>query len=89
MPQIWLTFEKIADLFYCDTAGARRRVIANQWERRRRSEASVGTQGSIRPGRFTAGLVRHNMPGKWQGDDGPASAGHPWFHWRWSRAVPP
>jgi hypothetical protein len=35
MPQIWLTFEEIADLFYCDTAGARRRVIANQWERRR------------------------------------------------------
>jgi hypothetical protein len=35
MPQLWLTFEEIADLFYCDTAGARRRVIANQWERRR------------------------------------------------------
>jgi hypothetical protein len=35
VPQIWLTFEEIADLFYCDTAGARRRVIANQWERRR------------------------------------------------------
>jgi hypothetical protein len=38
MPQIWLTFEEIADLFYCDTAGARRRVIANQWERRRYSD---------------------------------------------------
>jgi hypothetical protein len=35
MPQFWLTFEEIADLFYCDTAGARIRVIANQWERRR------------------------------------------------------
>jgi hypothetical protein len=35
MPQLWLTFEEIADLFYCDTAGARRRVIANQWKRRR------------------------------------------------------
>jgi hypothetical protein len=38
MPQIWLTFEEIADLFYCDIAGARRRVIANQWERRRYSD---------------------------------------------------
>jgi hypothetical protein len=38
MPQIWLTFEEIADLFYYDTAGARRRVIANQWERRRYSD---------------------------------------------------
>jgi hypothetical protein len=38
VPQIWLTFEEIADLFYCDTAGARRRVIANQWERRRYSD---------------------------------------------------
>jgi hypothetical protein len=35
MPQLWLTFEEIADLFYCDTAGARSRMIANQWERRR------------------------------------------------------
>jgi hypothetical protein len=38
MPQLWLTFEEIADLFYCDTAGARRRVVANQWERRRYSD---------------------------------------------------
>jgi hypothetical protein len=35
MPQLWLTFEEIADLFSCDAAGARSRVIANQWERRR------------------------------------------------------
>jgi hypothetical protein len=35
MPQLWLTFEEIADLFDCDAAGARSRVIANQWERRR------------------------------------------------------
>ena len=35
MPQLWLTFEEIADLFFCDPASARRRVIANQWERRR------------------------------------------------------
>jgi hypothetical protein len=38
MPQLWLTFEEIADLFYCDAAGARRRVVANQWERRRYSD---------------------------------------------------
>jgi hypothetical protein len=38
MPQLWLTFEEIADLFYCDTADARRRVFANQWERRRYSD---------------------------------------------------
>jgi len=35
MFQLWLTFEEIADLFSCDSAGARSRVIANQWERRR------------------------------------------------------
>jgi len=35
MPQLWLTFDEIADLFDCDSAGARSRVIANQWERRR------------------------------------------------------
>lgn len=35
MAQVWLTFEEIQDLFGCDAADARRRVIANQWERRR------------------------------------------------------
>jgi hypothetical protein len=35
MPQIFLTFDEIADLFHCDAAGARSRVIENQWERRR------------------------------------------------------
>jgi hypothetical protein len=44
MPQLWLTFEEIADLFYCDTAGARRRVIASQWERRRYSDGLTRAQ---------------------------------------------
>ena len=35
MAQVWLTFEEIQKLFGCDAADARRRVIANQWERRR------------------------------------------------------
>jgi hypothetical protein len=35
MPQIFLTFDEIADLFHCDAGGARSRVIENQWERRR------------------------------------------------------
>jgi len=35
MAQVWLTFEEIQDLFGCDAADARRRVVANQWERRR------------------------------------------------------
>jgi hypothetical protein len=35
MAQVWLTFEEIQDFFGCDAAGARRRVIANEWERRR------------------------------------------------------
>jgi hypothetical protein len=29
--------------------------------------ARVGMHGSINPGRFAGGLVRHNMLGKWQG----------------------
>jgi hypothetical protein len=44
MPQLWLTFEEIADLFYCDTAAARRRVIASQWERRRYSDGLTRAQ---------------------------------------------
>ncbi len=35
MAQVWLTFEEIQEFFGCDAAEARRRVIANQWERRR------------------------------------------------------
>jgi hypothetical protein len=35
MAQLWLTFEEIQEMFGCDAAGARRRVIANEWERRR------------------------------------------------------
>jgi hypothetical protein len=35
MPQVWATFEEIAELFDLDAAGARNHVIANQWERRR------------------------------------------------------
>jgi hypothetical protein len=35
MPNVFLTFEEIADLFHCDAAGARSLVIENQWERRR------------------------------------------------------
>ena len=35
MPYVLLTFDEIAELFHCDAAGARRRVIENQWERRR------------------------------------------------------
>ncbi|HEY3641095.1 MAG TPA: hypothetical protein VGL31_08370 [Xanthobacteraceae bacterium] len=44
MPQLWLTFEEIADLFDCDPAGARRRVIANQWERRRYNDGLTRAQ---------------------------------------------
>jgi hypothetical protein len=35
MAQLWLTFEEIQEMFGCDAADARRRVIANEWERRR------------------------------------------------------
>ena len=42
--RLWLTFEEIAELFYCDTASARRRVIANQWERRRYSDGLTRAQ---------------------------------------------
>jgi hypothetical protein len=35
MPYVLLTFDEIAELFHCDAAGARSRVIENQWERRR------------------------------------------------------
>jgi hypothetical protein len=38
MAQVWVTFEEIADLFTCDAASARSRVVFNQWERRRCSD---------------------------------------------------
>jgi hypothetical protein len=38
MAQVWVTFEEIQDLFTCDAASARSRVIFNQWERRRCSD---------------------------------------------------
>jgi hypothetical protein len=44
MAQVWLSFEEIQELFSCDAADARRRVIANQWERRRCTDGLVRTQ---------------------------------------------
>lgn len=44
MAQVWLSFEEIQELFNCDAADARRRVIANQWERRRCTDGLVRTQ---------------------------------------------
>jgi hypothetical protein len=44
MPQLRLTFEEIADVFCCDTAVARRRVIATQWERRRYNDGLTRAQ---------------------------------------------
>jgi hypothetical protein len=38
MPEVWATFEEIAQLFELDPAGARNHVIASQWERRRFSD---------------------------------------------------
>lgn len=35
MPQVWLSYEEIADLYRCSPADARRGVIENQWPRRR------------------------------------------------------
>jgi hypothetical protein len=41
MAQVWLSFDEIQQLFSCDTADARRRVVANQWERRRCTDGLV------------------------------------------------
>jgi hypothetical protein len=38
MPQLWMTYEELGELFYGDAATARDHVIANQWERRRCSD---------------------------------------------------
>jgi hypothetical protein len=44
MAQVWLSFHEIQQVFNCDTADARRRVVANQWERRRCSDGLVRAQ---------------------------------------------
>jgi hypothetical protein len=44
MAQVWLSFEEIQEVFRCDAADARRRVVANQWERRRCSDGLVRAQ---------------------------------------------
>jgi hypothetical protein len=44
MPQVWLSFEEIQELFRCDAADARRRVVAREWERRRCSDGLVRAQ---------------------------------------------
>jgi hypothetical protein len=44
MAQVWLSFDEIQQLFSCDGADARRRVVANQWERRRCSDGLVRAQ---------------------------------------------
>ncbi len=41
MAQVWLSFDEIQQAFGCDAADARRRVIANQWERRRCGDGVV------------------------------------------------
>ena len=41
MAQVWLSFDEIQQVFSCDAADARRRVVANQWERRRCSDGLV------------------------------------------------
>jgi hypothetical protein len=44
MAQVWLSFDEIQQAFGCDAADARRRVIANQWERRRCGDGVVRAQ---------------------------------------------
>jgi hypothetical protein len=41
MAQVWLSFDEIQQVFSCEAADARRRVVANQWERRRCSDGLV------------------------------------------------
>jgi hypothetical protein len=38
MPQLWMTYEELGELFYGNAVTARDHVIANQWERRRCSD---------------------------------------------------
>jgi hypothetical protein len=44
MAQVWLSFDEIQQLFSCDAADARRRAVANQWQRRRCSDGLVRAQ---------------------------------------------
>ncbi len=44
MAQVWLSFDEIQQVFRCDAADARRRVVANQWERRRCGDGLVRAQ---------------------------------------------
>jgi len=44
MAQVWLSFEEIQQVFSCDAADARRRVVASQWERRRCGDGLVRAQ---------------------------------------------
>jgi hypothetical protein len=44
MAQVWLSFDEIQQLFSCDAADARRRVVANQWERRRCTDGLIRDQ---------------------------------------------
>jgi hypothetical protein len=44
MAQVWLSFDEIQQVFSCEAADARRRVVANQWERRRCSDGLVRAQ---------------------------------------------
>jgi hypothetical protein len=44
MAQVWLSFEEIQQVFSCNAADARRRVVANQWERRRCGDGLVRAQ---------------------------------------------
>ena len=44
MAQVWLSFDEIQQVFSCDAADARRRVIANEWERRRCGDGLVRAQ---------------------------------------------
>jgi hypothetical protein len=44
MAQVWPSFDEIRQVFGCDTADARMRVVANQWERRRCTDGLVRAQ---------------------------------------------
>ena len=44
MAQVWLSFDEIQQVFSCDAADARVRVVANQWERRRCGDGLVRAQ---------------------------------------------
>jgi hypothetical protein len=64
MPQLWLTFEEIADLLHCDSTGARHRVIAEQWERRRYNDGVTRVQlpPEVAHDYMLAYAARHEAP---------------------------